>query len=114
LDGYFNFKYFGYCIGRFLADNSGLGFGGGALLIGGLLLLIIAAYYFTKISHVILFWLAFVLTRLFGATFGDLLTKSHEKGGLDFGTKGSSLILFVMLAILVVQAGIKNKKIITT
>jgi uncharacterized membrane-anchored protein len=104
----------GTALGDFLADNSGLGFGGGALLIGGLLLLIIAAYYFTKISHVILFWLAFVLTRPFGATFGDLLTKSHEKGGLDFGTKGSSLILFVLLAILVVQAVIKNKKIIIT
>jgi uncharacterized membrane-anchored protein len=104
----------GTALGDFLADNSGLGFGGGALLIGGLLLLIIAAYYFTKISHVVLFWLAFVLTRPFGATFGDLLTKSHEKGGLDFGTKGSSLILFVLLAILVVQAAIKNKKIITT
>jgi uncharacterized membrane-anchored protein len=59
-----------------------------------------------------LFWVAFVLTRPFGATFGDLLTKSHEKGGLDFGTKGSSLILFVLLAILVVQAVIKNKKTI--
>lgn len=104
----------GTALGDFLADNSGLGFGGGALLIGSLLLLIILAYYFTKISHVILFWLAFVLTRPFGATFGDLLTKSHEKGGLDFGTKGSSLILFLLLAILVVQAVIKNKRIITT
>jgi uncharacterized membrane-anchored protein len=104
----------GTALGDFLADNSGLGFGGGALLIGSLLLLIILGYYFTKISHVVLFWLAFVLTRPFGATFGDLLTKSHEKGGLDFGTKGSSLILFVLLAILVVQAVIKNKKIITT
>ncbi len=104
----------GTALGDFLADNSGLGFGGGALLIGSLLLLIILAYYFAKISHVILFWLAFVLTRPFGATFGDLLTKSHEKGGLDFGTKGSSLILFLLLAILVVQAVIKNKRIITT
>ena len=62
------------------------------------------AYYFTKLSHVVLFWLAFVLTRPFGATFGDLLTKTHEKGGLDFGTKGSSLILFLILAVLIVVA----------
>ncbi len=65
----------GTALGDFLADNSGLGFEGGAILIGTLLILIVLAYYFTKISHIILFWLAFVLTRPFGATFGDLLTK---------------------------------------
>jgi uncharacterized membrane-anchored protein len=46
---------------------------------------------------VLLFWIAFVLTRPFGATFGDLLTKPAEKGGLDFGTIGSSAILAVLL-----------------
>ena len=91
----------GTALGDFLADNSGLGFSGGAILIGSLLLLIIFAYYFTKISHIILFWLAFVLTRPFGATFGDLLTKPLVKGGLNFGTIGSSAILFAILIILV-------------
>lgn len=94
----------GTALGDFLADNSGLGFAGGAILIGSLLLLIVLAFYFTKLSHVFLFWAAFVLTRPFGATFGDLLTKTNEKGGLDFGTKGSSLILFVILAVFIVVA----------
>ena len=100
----------GTALGDFLADDSGLGFAGGAFLIGSLLLLIIVLYYFTKISHVILFWLAFVLTRPFGATFGDLLTKSTEKGGLNFGTMGSSLILFLILTILVTVAVVKTKQ----
>ena len=91
----------GTALGDFLADNSGLGFAGGAILIGILLAVIVLLFYFTKVSHVILFWLAFVLTRPFGATFGDLLTKTHEKGGLNFGTIGSSLILFTMLVVLV-------------
>lgn len=99
----------GTALGDFLADNSGLGFFGGAILIGSLLLVIVLAYYFTKISHVILFWLAFVLTRPFGATFGDLLTKPPEKGGLNFGTTISSLILFIILAVLVAVAVKKNK-----
>ena len=99
----------GTALGDFLADNSGLGFSGGALLIGSLLLLIVMAYYFTKISHVLLFWLAFVLTRPFGATFGDLLTKTHEKGGLNFGTAGSSLILFTILVIMVTVSVIQLK-----
>ncbi len=92
----------GTALGDFLADNSGLGFSGGAILIGSLLLIIIAAYYFTKISHIVLFWLAFVLTRPFGATFGDFLTKPIAKGGLNFGTIGSSAILFAVLIILVI------------
>lgn len=100
----------GTALGDFLADSSGLGFAGGAILISSLLVLVILAYYFTKVSHVILFWVAFVLTRPFGATFGDLLTKSTEKGGLNYGTKGSSLILFVILIILVVYESFLKKQ----
>ncbi|GAB3242736.1 membrane protein [Hymenobacter seoulensis] len=91
----------GTALGDYLADDSGLGFGGGALLIGALLAGVVLAYYATSISRVLLFWVAFVLTRPFGATFGDLLTKSTEKNGLGFGTRGSSLILFGLLVALV-------------
>jgi uncharacterized membrane-anchored protein len=48
-----------------------------------------------------LFWAAFVLTRPFGATMGDLLTKSPDKGGLGFGTVGSSAVLLSILLILI-------------
>ena len=99
----------GTALGDFLADDSGLGFGGGALLISSLLLLLILAHYFTKISTILLFWIAFILIRPFGATFGDLLTKTPEKGGLGFGTTGSSLILFVILASLVLYDSIRKK-----
>ena len=51
-----------------------------------------------------LFWVAFVLTRPFGATLGDFLTKPHEKGGLDFGTVGSSAVLGGVLLVLVLMA----------
>ena len=98
-------------LGDFLADDSGLGFLGSALLISGALLLVLFAYFFTKISRIILFWIAFVLTRPFGATFGDLLTKSHEKGGLDYGTWGASLILFGLLVALIIYETIKLKRL---
>jgi uncharacterized membrane-anchored protein len=91
----------GTALGDYLADDSGLGFAGGALLIGSLLAITVIVYYFTQISRIFLFWMAFVLTRPFGATFGDLLTKTHEKGGLDFGTIGSSAILFSILLLLI-------------
>lgn len=60
-------------------------------------------HFYTKISGVILFWLAFVLTRPFGATFGDMLTKTHEKGGLDLGTVGSSVFFTVILVLAVMR-----------
>ena len=99
----------GTALGDYLADDSGLGFLGGATLIASLIIITIIAYKYTKISHVILFWIAFVLTRPFGATFGDLLTKPLAKGGLDFGTIGSSAILFSILAILVAVSLFRQK-----
>jgi len=101
----------GTALGDFLADNSGLGFAGGAVFISTLLVLVILAHFFTKISSIFLFWIAFVLTRPFGATFGDLLTKSSDKGGFNFGTIGASLILFAILLILLLYATFnKNKR----
>jgi uncharacterized membrane-anchored protein len=101
----------GTALGDYLADDSGLGFSGGAILIGSLLLITVLAYYFTQISRIFLFWIAFVLTRPFGATFGDLLTKPTEKGGLDFGTIGSSAILFSILIVLVVYTTLATNTI---
>ena len=100
----------GTAAGDFLADNSGLGFLGGAALISGVLLIIIALGRFTSISRIGLFWAAFVLTRPFGATFGDLLTKTPDKGGLGFGTIGSSAILAAILIGLVVYTSIRDAR----
>ncbi|RMO73945.1 COG4705 family protein [Pseudomonas syringae group genomosp. 3] len=91
----------GTALGDYLADDSGLGFAGGALLMGAAIALVIVLHYTTRLSSIMLFWVAFVLTRPFGATLGDVLTKSHEKGGLDFGTVGSSAVLLAVLLLLV-------------
>lgn len=100
----------GTALGDYLADDSGLGFAGGALLIGSAIGVVVLLKYFTKISTVALFWVAFVLTRPFGATLGDLMTKSHEKGGLDFGTIGSSAVLGGILLVMIVGASYAQKR----
>ncbi|MEN0108540.1 MAG: hypothetical protein AAGC84_19265 [Pseudomonas sp.] len=101
----------GTALGDYLADDSGLGFAGGALLIGSTIAVVVLLHFYTRISSVLLFWLAFVLTRPFGATLGDVLTKPHEKGGLDFGTIGSSAVLAGILLVLVVAATVhKNRR----
>ncbi len=93
----------GTAAGDFLADELGLGFAQSALIITGVLMAIALMHFYTKVSGVLLFWLAFVLTRPFGATFGDLLTKTHEHGGLDLGTVGSSLFFSIILVIAVIK-----------
>jgi uncharacterized membrane-anchored protein len=100
----------GTALGDYLADDSGLGFAGGALLIGSTIAAVVLLKYFTKISTVVLFWVAFVLTRPFGATLGDLMTKPHEKGGLDFGTIGSSAVLAGILLVMIVGASYAQKR----
>jgi len=100
----------GTALGDFLSDSSGLGFTGGALLIGGLLVIVLVATFLTRISRVLLFWVAFVLTRPFGATVGDVLTKTKDKGGLNFGTVGSSAILASILVVLVAWSMAKEKR----
>lgn len=96
-------------LGDYLADNSGLGFAGGALLIGSLIALMAILHYATKISSVLVFWIAFVLTRPFGATLGDVLTKPHDHGCLYFGTVGSSLVLLSILLALIAYASLNNR-----
>jgi uncharacterized membrane-anchored protein len=100
----------GTALGDFLADSSGLGFLGGALLIAGLLVLVLLATFLTQLSRVLLFWIAFVLTRPLGATVGDVLTKSKAKGGFNLGTIGSSAILGAILVIFVVRSTIEEKR----
>lgn len=87
----------GTAAGDFLADDLGFGFASSAVLISALLILLALLHFFTKVSGTLLFWLAFVLTRPFGATFGDFLTKPVSHGGLNLGTVGSSAFFCVLL-----------------
>jgi uncharacterized membrane-anchored protein len=98
----------GTALGDYLADDSGLGFMGGALFIGGLLAVVLVLSFVTKLSRILLFWVAFVLTRPFGATLGDVLTKPAEKGGIGLGTIGSSAVLALVLVVMVTAAVMKR------
>jgi uncharacterized membrane-anchored protein len=93
----------GTAAGDYLSDGLGIGFGASALLITGILVVICLLHYFTKAPGLLLFWLAFVLTRPFGATFGDLLTKPLSHGGLNLGTIGASTFFAIVLVLAVAK-----------
>jgi uncharacterized membrane-anchored protein len=82
----------GTALGDWVAD-AGLGYEGGALVFAALLALIAAGYFWTKVSHVLLFWAAFILTRPLGATLGDLFDKPLAQGGFNFSRPLASAVL---------------------
>src|ERR1700704_1469690 len=94
--------------GDFLADSLGLGFRDSALLLSGMMLALLAAHYFTPINGMVLFWIAFVLTRPLGATGGDFLSKPRDHGGLNWGTMWTSAALVAALIGLIVYQTIHN------
>ena len=100
----------GTALGDFLAASQtanpaglGLGYEVGALVFGAGLALVAAAYFYMNVSHTLLFWAAFILTRPLGATLGDLLDKPLASGGLALSRLTASAVLaaFIVACILV-------------
>ena len=100
----------GTAFGDYLSDFVGLSYLSGAIVTGCIILIVILLHKFTKINHILLFWIAFVFTRPFGATFGDFLTKPLKSGGLDLGTLQSSLISISIMALLIGWSHFQNHK----
>jgi uncharacterized membrane-anchored protein len=86
----------GTALGDWVADTDGgwgLGYEGGALLFAAGLGVVVAAYYWSRVSHTVLFWAAFILTRPLGATVGDFLDKPVASGGLAMDRFSASAAL---------------------
>ena len=90
----------GTALGDWVAD-AGLGYSGGALLFGAGLAVLAILYFATKLSRVVLFWAAFILTRPLGATVGDFLDKPVGKGGLELSRPIATLALAVAIVALI-------------
>ncbi len=87
----------GTALGDWTASTMGMGYVGGAIVFSALLALVLAAYYWTKISHTLLFWAAFILTRPLGAVVGDFLDKPLDAGGLALSRYNASAALFIFI-----------------
>jgi uncharacterized membrane-anchored protein len=87
----------GTALGDWLADTGGVGYERGALVFTAGLAAVAALYYWTNVSRVALFWVAFILTRPFGATVGDFLDKPVRLGGLDVSRPLASAVIAAMI-----------------
>jgi uncharacterized membrane-anchored protein len=91
----------GTALGDWVADTNDMGYLGAAAIFSGALLLTALLYYFTSLSHALLFWAAFILTRPLGAVVGDFLDKPHHQGGLALSRYTASLSLLVVIVALI-------------
>lgn len=103
----------GTAFGDFLSDNLGLSYLNGALVTAGIIAIVVILHYYSTLNHALLFWIAFIFTRPFGATFGDLLTKPIAKGGLDLGTIPATLVTAFLLSVLVWYSTKREKQLST-
>lgn len=99
----------GTAAGDLAAEGMHLGYATAALIYGGLIAMVACAYYVLKINAIAAFWIAYVLTRPFGASCGDLLSQPVNNGGLGLGTVGTSTIFLVTILGLVAYLTVSQK-----
>ena len=87
----------GTALGDWTADSAGLGYSGGTVVFCTMLGGIAAAYRWTKVSHTVLFWAAFIITRPLGAVVGDFLDKPMSEGGLALSRFSASAVLLLLI-----------------
>lgn len=91
----------GTAAGDWVAESLNFGYLISAILFGGMIAAVALAHYVFRMNAVLAFWLAYILTRPFGASCGDFLSQPHASGGLGFGTINTSAIFLLIIAILV-------------
>ncbi|BCG91982.1 COG4705 family protein [Mesorhizobium sp. 131-2-1] len=98
----------GTAAGDLMAETFDLGYLTTGLIFGGVIVLIAVGYYAFGLDAILAFWLAYILTRPLGASFGDLLAQPVEYGGMGFGTTVTSVIFLGCIIALVLYMTLKQ------
>ncbi|MEO6103316.1 MAG: hypothetical protein ABIP44_06720 [Pseudoxanthomonas sp.] len=101
----------GTAAGDLVGESWGLGYLVSGLIFAAGIAAVAIAYYVFKIDEVWAFWLAYILTRPLGASFGDLLSQSNADGGLGLGTTGTSVAFLVVIVVLVTYLSITKRDV---
>ncbi|MFA5170270.1 MAG: hypothetical protein WC426_01795 [Sulfuriferula sp.] len=100
----------GTAAGDLVAEHLAMGYALSAVMFGAAIAVITLAYYRFKLNAVLAFWLAYILTRPFGASMGDLLSQPVDVGGLGLGTIGTSSVFLGAIVILIAYLTIQQKR----
>jgi uncharacterized membrane-anchored protein len=93
----------GTAAGDLATEALGLGFIWGAIIFGILIGICFAAWRMGA-NAVLTFWVAYILTRPFGAALGDFLTQDKIYGGLGIGAMWTSILFLSIIGMLVFKA----------
>ncbi|OYW39513.1 MAG: hypothetical protein B7Z35_03965 [Hydrogenophilales bacterium 12-61-10] len=99
----------GTAAGDWVAETMQLGYLNSTLLFAAAIGVVAIAHYGFKLGAVAAFWVAYILTRPLGASFGDLLSQPVSHGGLGWGTVGTSAVFLVAILALVVFLGMRGR-----
>jgi uncharacterized membrane-anchored protein len=102
----------GTAAGDLVAEGLHLGYATSALIFAGIIAAITFAHYQFKLNSIWAFWMAYVLTRPFGASCGDLLSQAKANGGLGLGTVGTSALFLIVILALVSYLSISKRDVI--
>src|SRR3954451_7920219 len=86
--------------GDLMSEKLALGYWVAAAIFGGAIAVIAAMHFALKLTAVLAFWLAYILTRPLGASIGDGMSQK-DGGGLGLGTTVTSLVFLGAILALV-------------
>ena len=92
----------GTAAGDLVAESLNVGYLITGFIFAGVIAAVALAYFVFHIDAILAFWLAYILTRPLGASFGDLLSQPREYGGMGFGTIITSLLFLGTIAAIVI------------
>ena len=99
----------GTAAGDLAAEGLTLGFLTSAVVFGAVIGAIALAYRYGKLGAVLAFWIAYVLTRPLGASFGDYLIQPQSAGGLALGLMFTSATFLSAILALVVYLSVTRR-----
>jgi uncharacterized membrane-anchored protein len=99
----------GTAAGDLAAERLALGYWVSALTFAAIIAAVWVAHARFGLDAVLAFWIAYILTRPFGASLGDYLSQKRVDGGLGLGTTVTSAIFLCAILIVVVYLSITRK-----
>ena len=92
---------FTFALGTASGDLLAEKFAFGYIISAGIFFSVIASVYILhskfKLNSILAFWIAYIFTRPLGASVGDYLSQTQDKGGLGLGTTYTSIVFLVMV-----------------
>lgn len=101
----------GTAVGDLISEYFALGYLATGILFGLIIASLALGYFKLGLDPILGFWLAYILTRPLGASFGDLLAKPVEYGGLGLGTIVTSAGFLVAILMLVGLMAMRRERL---